>query len=130
MAKTSTRRKQRKTDAATPEPPKYDYSKPSSVEDVLWAFPANVIGPFLPPMDQLPAVVDQAWLNLAHDWFYKGLCGSFVEKDGIDLTAAKRHLSACLRSYEPKQEHKMKGVAYLMSLWFERFEPHEGTLET
>lgn len=37
----------------------------------------------------------------------------------IGTQKVHRHISACLGSYEPKHEHKIAGVAYLLSLWFE-----------
>ena len=36
----------------------------------------------------------------------------------IDPEAVNRHTRACLRSFEPRHEHKIAGVAYLLSLWF------------
>jgi hypothetical protein len=45
-----------------------------------------------------------------------------VTKEGIDRSVAMRHLKCIMSSWEPQHEHKTAGVAYLMSLWFEKFE--------
>jgi len=39
----------------------------------------------------------------------------------IDSQLAWRHIMTCLKSFEPKHEHKMAGVGYLLSLWFLSF---------
>lgn len=62
------------------------------------------------------------WCQLAHRWFFDGLEGTFVPKTGIDLDRAMRQLKLILGSWSPAHEHKEAAVAYLMSLWFERFE--------
>jgi len=92
------------------------------------AFPRDVIGRLLPRQEDIPKVFKDGfatsstkWHQAAEAWFY---CGAkdfkFIVKDGIDLKKAQAHLSACLRSLEPEHEHRIAGVAYLMSLWFER----------
>lgn len=40
-------------------------------------------------------------------------------KEGINYESAIRHCKSILRSFEPKHEEKIAGVAYLASLWFE-----------
>ncbi len=103
--------------------PRVDYSKPTPVNDVELAFPAVVIGRYLPREDEIPSDIKSSpWFALANRWFYHGIDGSFVVKEGVDGAVAARHLKACLGSYQPGHEHKMAGVAYLMSLWFERYE--------
>lgn len=92
--------------------------KPKKVDDVFLAFPANVSDMLHQPTD--PKATHSYWDRFAARWFYEGAdTGSLVAKPGVDKTDALRHLQACLRSYEPKHEHKMEGVAYMMSLWFE-----------
>lgn len=62
----------------------------------------------------------QKWCNIVRDFFYCGvIIKSVVMKDGIDKKLALGHVMAVLRSFEPKHEHKIAGVAYLMSLWFD-----------
>lgn len=110
---------------ATTEAVTSKWAQPAAVSDVLLVFPASVAG-LLPEMADLPDDFRREaspWCKLVADWFYRGLNGSFVWRDGIDGTAALRHLSVCMGSFEPKHERKMAGVAYLLSLWAERFEP-------
>ena len=101
-----------------------DWSRPLEVTDLDMSFPAHVIGRLLPPMHDIPgsAAVSE-WKSVAHQWFLKGLDGILVAKPGIDLKAAVRQLGACLGSYEPQYQHKIAGVAYLMSLWFDSYTP-------
>lgn len=60
------------------------------------------------------------WVDLVSTWFFTGLSKEteFIPQDGIDPKEALAHVAACLRSWQPKQEHKTAGCAYLMSLWF------------
>jgi len=69
---------------------------------------------------------ENAFRQIARAWFCTGITGAaFVPKEGIDKQRAIAHLSAVLRSFDPSHEHKMAGVAYLMSEWFERVDlPH------
>lgn len=111
------------------------YAKPLEVDQATFAFPAKVIGELLPETHEIPEEFDdmsptlgRPWVNLAHGIFF----GSFKEmwyseKPGIDLVAAQRHLSAVLRSFQPKHEHKIAGVAYLMSLWFTAVATSDGS---
>ncbi len=100
---------------------------PQDVSDVLLAFPATVCGTLLPERDSLPDLyrknwhlTSNHWCQIAEQWFYQGLTDAeWKTKEGIDLNKALRHLQACLGSFEPKHEHKIGGVGYLMSLWFE-----------
>jgi hypothetical protein len=79
----------------------------------------------LPPMESIPDI-PKKWLDLQRDWFYDGLKGTtFQPKPGIDTNEALRHLQCIQSSFAPKHEHKMAGVAYLASLWFEDFKRPE-----
>ncbi len=102
--------------------------EPVVVEDVLIAFPASVKH-LMPEHDSIPEEFKNSygnkWVQLQRDWFYNGLNGKFVPKEGIDLNLALRHLSCIQGSFEPKHEHKEAAVAYLMSLWFESYEKKE-----
>lgn len=99
---------------------------PQPVSNVMLAFPADV-SDLLPDYAGVPEEFKgyggNPWVKLTEEWFYKGLDGDLIAKDGVDATAAGRHIAACLGSFQPKHEHKIAGVAYLMSLWFERYEP-------
>lgn len=98
-------------------------SEPTPITDVVLAFPASVKH-LMPPMLQIPAEFRNGrspWCRLARDWFANGLGKpEFHMAPGIDGDDATRHLSAILKSFEPKHEHKEAAVAYLASLWFQR----------
>lgn len=92
------------------------------------AFPANVMGVLLPPMTDIPEDFKKwggnKWVRACETWFNSGVD---TEKSTIKFAShlndeqmndAMRQLQACLGSYEPKHEHKVAGVAYLMSLFF------------
>ena len=100
------------------------WSTPTPVDDVTLAFPANIVATLMPAMRDIPRDYPNAdkWQTLTSHWFFQGLKGTLVPKEGIDLTTAMRHIKAVLGSYEPKHEHKEAAVAYLMSRWFDRFE--------
>ena len=96
--------------------PKY---LPAEISDADIAFGGNAME-ILPPWGQIPDVYEGAarWKEWASDWFFRGLDRYPVPREGIDLTLAMRNLSAVMRSFAPKHEHKEAGVAYLASLWF------------
>ena len=107
----------------------HDWSKPTPVDDLTIAFPANALD-LMPPYDEIPEEFRAnsafnggggKWVQFQSDWFYDGIKDDLkiVPKDGIDQTAAMRHLAAIQRSYAPKHEHKVAAVAYLASLWFD-----------
>ena len=43
-------------------------------------------------------------------------------RDGVDASKARTVIQACLGSFEPKHEHKIGGVGWLIDQWFERAE--------
>jgi hypothetical protein len=95
------------------------------VDDVTIAFPANVVGTLLPLKVDIPKEFPNrvGFEKAAAHWFYDGMKGAaFHPKEGVDPKKAIRVLKACLGSFEPQHEHKMAGVAYLMSEWFEKID--------
>lgn len=62
------------------------------------------------------------WPGFVSDWFFSGLKQEDLDriepKEGVDAKLALRAVSAILRSFLPKHEHKNAGAAYLMSEWF------------
>lgn len=104
-----------------------DWSKPIALDDATQVFPTNVEGVYLPPREEIPKKFRNIFvrgvpaIHLAMEWFYKGLDkAEFTPREGVDQKTALRQVSACLRSFQPKQEDKIGGVAYLLSLFFSK----------
>lgn len=97
-----------------------DWSKPLDVSDVTLAFPATVIGTLMPTMEEIPEEFKKSngpWQDFISMLFFKG--GKLPSiKEGIDAGKARRHLGACLGSFEPKHEHKTAACAWLASMWY------------
>lgn len=98
------------------------------VSDVEIAFPATPPG--LPAWNDLPKDFRENWHQNTHrwcripsKWFFKG--GSLDEfglqpKEGVDAEKAMRAIRACLGSFQPSHEHKIAGVAFMLSEWFDQ----------
>lgn len=100
--------------------------EPKKIDKLNTVFPTVTDG-FLPPYKDIPDEFKQGrteWNKVFSKWFHTGLPKGtqFIPKEGVNLDDAMRHVKYCMRSWEPKHEHKEAGVAYLMSLWFERVE--------
>ena len=97
------------------------WNAPKEVDDITLAFPARVVGTYLPPISEIPDEFVRGkseWCKIVSNLFFKG--GSLPSvKPGIDAAKAKRHLMTVLGSFEPKHEHKEAGAAWLMSMWYE-----------
>ena len=98
--------------------------KPMEIDDATMAFPVSV-DTLMPKYSEIPDEFKRwpggpycKWMS---KWFFSGLQREETPaaKEGIDQAAALRHLSAIMRSFQPKQEHKEAAVAYLASLWLE-----------
>jgi hypothetical protein len=100
--------------------------KPVEVDDVTMAFPANVIGKYLPVNKDIPQEFwrGNKWTDIANQWFCEGLPKSveFHAKSGINAESAFRHCKAIMGSFEPQHEHKIAGVGYLLSEFFEKID--------
>lgn len=101
---------------------------PKPVDRAASVFGPRKISDYLPDYADVPEPYKR-WhgnqhVEVVERWFFRGLPEGtqFVPKPGIDAEAALAHISACMRSWEPKHEHKTAGVAYLLSEWFERIE--------
>lgn len=96
--------------------------QPRPLADVDIVFPTEV-SHLLPAYSEVPEEFRRdrnQWVQLAEEWFYSGLSRLVLTaKPSIDKSAALRHLQAVLGSFEPKHKHKIAGVAYLLSQWFE-----------
>jgi hypothetical protein len=98
---------------------------PKDVNDVTFAFPANV-DEYLPKMEDIPQEYcsrnsKSKWVPLFNILFYGGETDKMwiTSKEGIDAGKAGRHIMCIMKSYQPKHEHKLAGVLYLMDMWFE-----------
>ncbi len=95
---------------------------PQKVTDVDLAFPANVEH-LMPKWEDIPEKYKIPNVHSrAHTIFYYGGQVASASKGDIDIRDAMRHLQCILRSFQPKHEHKMAAVDYLIDLWFEKFE--------
>ena len=95
------------------------YLQPTPIDAATAACPATVIGTLLPERTDIPAEFKShhnPYAQLATKWFFSGIT-AIAFHEHIDANTAGRHLQACLGSFEPKHQHKIAGVAYLMSLW-------------
>ena len=104
------------------------------VTDVDIAFPATPHA--LPAWEDIPEDFrenwhrsDHPWCRIPAKWFYEG--GSYDEfgltpKEDVDFNQAARAIKNCLGSFQPSHEHKMAGVAYLLSEWFDMSPSTEG----
>ena len=83
----------------------------------------------MPKMDEIPKEYQSMmgttkWHRAQSDWFYKGISmDSLVVKPGVDKVRATRAIQAIQCSWEPKHEHKVSAVAYLLSEWFDDYLP-------
>ena len=110
-----------------------DWSKPIEVTNIEMAFPVDVLGVLMPHYKDLPEEFNGTsqwrrndWCKQADVWFFKGVdTKKSVMKFKKNLTVDEqkmvlRQIQACLGSFQPKHEHKMAGVGYLMSLFFDK----------
>ncbi len=101
--------------------------KPANFSALDLAFPTSIKG-YIPEWGDIPQEFRawpprNKWGRLVSDWFYSGVkLGKLTPKEGIDAQAAMRHVQYCMKSFEPKHEHKEAGCAYLLSLWFDDIE--------
>ncbi|MBD2076328.1 hypothetical protein H6F86_21075 [Phormidium sp. FACHB-592] len=96
--------------------------QPQAINDVNLVFPTSVSS-LMPPYAEIPDEYRNRrspYADLTSEWFFSGLSENKIKaKPGIDEDSALRHLSTIMRSFEPKHEHKIAAVAYLMSQWFD-----------
>ncbi len=96
--------------------------KPQIVSDLDVIFGTKALS-VMPPYPDIPEAFknnSNAWVGIANKWFFEGFdARPLIAKPGIDKTDAIRHLKSIMCSFEPKHEHKIAAVAYLMSEWLE-----------
>lgn len=99
-------------------PPPY---VPVELTDVELAFPAHGLR-LMPERGTFERKPD--WEALAKNWFGNevkdiNLLGSlFMAEHDFDPEKAWRHLRAIMGSFEPKHEHKIEAVGFLLGTWF------------
>jgi hypothetical protein len=100
-----------------------DWSKPKPVTKLDMAF--GRINGLLPEEIEIPEEF-QHWPpstkfgRFICDWFFGGVVNITLKcKDGITQAHILPHIEACLTSWEPSQERKESGCAYLLSLWLD-----------
>lgn len=103
------------------------YDQPMVVDDVLYAFPGH-LDRLLPTYDSIPEefrVRENQWHKFVHDWFFRGWPEDrdLFTREDVDPEIAFRHLHTIMKSFEPKHEHKIAGVAWLMSRWYAAIRP-------
>lgn len=101
------------------------YPVPTDIDRVDIAFGNTK---YLPPKEEIP---EEFWndnhpaCQAAQQLFFKGGKLSdhgFKPKEGIDVGRASMAIGAILASWEPKHEHKIAGVGFLINQWFDRVE--------
>lgn len=97
------------------------FSRPSPVSGVEVVFGGD-IRKLMPSYEALPDDFQRArnpFCKLVSQWFFRGLDTENLKvREGIDKNAALLHCKAVMVSFEPSHEHKIAGVAWLMSQWF------------
>jgi hypothetical protein len=101
------------------------YDQPTVIDNILYAFPGH-LDRLLPPLESIPEdyrlgwTGHNEWTRFVNAWFDIGWPTNVnvYERPDVDAEAAFRHLHTIMRSFEPKHEHKIAGVAWLMSRWF------------
>lgn len=101
---------------------------PVEVSALDMAFPAQIMH-LLPPWSALTRDQQKMWdpwCEFIHQWFFRGLPADseFYLKLGpdghlYDGDVAIRHMQAVLGSFQPKQQHKFGGLAFLCERWFD-----------
>lgn len=109
------------------------WAVPHEVTDVEMAFPAEVTQ-LMPEYKEIPDEFKRqsnSWVKLQQEWFFEGLPGAkFFQKEGINPSAALRHLKCIQGSFQPKHEHKEAAVAYLLSRWFDKVQTAKTTYKS
>jgi hypothetical protein len=101
---------------------------PIEVSDIELAFGGDM-EKLLPAWDDIPSEFKKGetkWNQLFNSIFFRGEApGTISPVEGIDPMKAGRHIRAIMSSFQPKHEHKEAGCAYLMSLWFQDWNPED-----
>lgn len=100
------------------------YPIKEDISDVMMAFPAFV-SDMMPKYEDIPERYkdhNDPANEFVSNWFFDGLKNpEFVPREGVDPKKAFRHILCIMRSFEPKHEHKIASVAYLLDEWFSSY---------
>ena len=98
------------------------------IDGATFAFPASVIEQgLLLPESEIPKDFPnrELWEELFAKIFYsggvKGKDLYLVQKKGVDGKKAFRQITAVMKSYQPRHQHKEIGVSFMFSEWFESY---------
>lgn len=107
-----------------------ELTQPSEVTDIDLAFPARGIE-LMPDLDIIPDEFQgNEWNRFAEDWFMFGWPEQgLFPKEGVDPEKAVAHARVVLGCYGIKHEHKIAGVGFLLSLWFDSIGPKSTATE-
>lgn len=99
--------------------------EPREVKESELIFGGREILGMMPSYSDIPEEFRRGqtkWNTLIDTWFFSGAQGLQVKTNGrVDPEKALRHVTAIIRSFVPKHEHKTAGCAYLCSLWFDDY---------
>lgn len=95
---------------------------PQPATDLDLAFPASVLGTFLPRPtwvgESLNPWLNSPWGRLA-DSIFAGQLPDLELTMEHDLQLVSRHIRVCMGSYQPRHQEKIAGVAFLLALWMD-----------
>jgi len=81
---------------------------------------------YMPKREDIPEEFEKdnnQWNDLAARWFFKGLNGEFIPKEGVDKGLAMRAIASVMGSFTPEHNYKISACAFMLSQWFEKFVP-------
>lgn len=118
-----------------PDPLNDGFDQPQEIEEALQVFPADVKD-LMPIWEEIPiefrSMNDRTeWNKFVSTWFYTGWPKDkqLYSRSDVDPEKALTHLNTILRSFQPKHEHKMAAVSWLMSRWYADVRPVEESNE-
>ena len=96
--------------------------QPVPVDDVMLVYPGDVEH-LMPDLKAIPDEYREwtaAWsCRLFNDVFFRGVKQiKLYPREGINPDLAWRHVTAIMRSFSPKHEHKEMACRYLLDQWF------------
>lgn len=100
------------------------FDVPKTVSDAQHTFPGDV-RELMPVWEEIPVIFrsfrGNEWTEFVDEWFFHGWPKRGLYSNGdIDPEKAYLHADTVMRSYQPKHEHKIAAVAWLLSRWFDR----------